>query len=283
MPTVEVHAALDPALLGQVRDLIATVEARDGSPPLSDHALLQLPESRTQLTHVVARDADALAWYAQLDADVAEVAARTDPDAALAELERHGPEDLLVWSHGRRSPVGPAAVARGYARVRALWQLRRSLLDVPDAPVPDGVTIRPFVPGSDEDAWLCVNAAAFADHPEQGRWTHADIAAREGEPWFDPAGFLLAEKGDALLGFHWTKVHPDGIGEVYVLGVSPEAQGMHLGKALLAAGLNHLAGSGLDTVMLYVDESNQAAMRLYEHYGFTRHDLDAQYRRPARG
>ena len=87
--------------------------------------------------------------------------------------------------------------------------------------------------GADEDAWLAVNAAAFAGHSEQGRWTRADLLAREAEPWFDPAGFLLAERENVLLGFHWTKVHADGMGEVYVLGVDPAAHGLGLGSALL--------------------------------------------------
>jgi mycothiol synthase len=155
--------------------------------------------------------------------------------------------------------------------------------------------VRPFRPGRDEDAWLRVNAAAFAHHPEQGAWTAEDLRLREAEPWFDPAGFLLAWRGDpddggVLLGSHWTKVHPPGsvggaapdepVGEVYVLGVAPEAQGLRLGGALTDLGLAHLRRRGLGQVLLYVDEDNPAAVRLYERRGFTRFAVDVSWHRP---
>ena len=165
----------------------------------------------------------------------------------------------------------------------------------PRPALPADVRVLPFRPGRDEGAWLHVNARAFADHPEQGSWTAEDVRLREGEPWFDPAGFLLAWRGDpdaggVLLGSHWTKIHPpgeaaeDAVGEIYVLGVDPEAQGMRLGQALTDLGLAYLRGRGLRQALLYVEEDNAAAVRLYESRGFTRHAVDVSWRRaPAQG
>ena len=78
---------------------------------------------------------------------------------------------------------------------------------------------------------------------------------------------------------------PDGpagpIGEVYVLGVDPAAGIRGLGTPLTAAGLDYLAGRGLDTVMLYVEGDNDRARRLYERFGFNTVLTNAVYSRPA--
>lgn len=255
------------------------IESADGAPPLSDQTRTMVRADAVR--HVVAQDGSDVVGYAQLDdgsAELAVEAAALDPvlDAAIALAD--GP--LLVWSHGHRSRVIPAFEARGFVRSRELLQLRRpgGLELPPDPPLDPAITVRPFVPGRDEQAWLAVNAAAFAHHPEQGRMTPADLQARESEPWFDPAGFLLAEREGELLGFHWTKTHPDGAGEVYVLGVSPDARGLGLGRGLLVRGLRHLLARGCPYVLLYVDGDNPSAVRLYERDGFEGFDLDVQWR-----
>jgi mycothiol synthase len=176
----------------------------------------------------------------------------------------------------------------GFTRVRALWQMRRSLFaPLPEVATPTDVHLRDFQPGADDAAWLALNAKAFANHPEQGRWTIDDLRIRMAEPWFDPAGFLLAERAGELIGFHWTKIHGsageqhhhDPIGEVYVLGVDPGAQSAGLGAALTVAGLAYLRRRGLSQVMLYVDESNTAATRLYGKLGFVRWTTDVSFAR----
>ena len=48
-------------------------------------------------------------------------------------------------------------------------------------------------------------------------------------------------------------------------------------EELTLAGLAHLSGLGLPAVLLYVDESNTAAVRMYEGLGFTRWSTDVMY------
>jgi mycothiol synthase len=146
--------------------------------------------------------------------------------------------------------------------------------------LPEGVTVRTFVPGQDDAAWLAVNAAAFAHHPEQGSLTQRDLDDRIAQPWFDPNGFFLAFRGQEVVGFHWTKVHAaEQLGEVYVLGVHPSEQGSGLGRALTLIGLRHLAYDRcMPAAMLYVDADNKPAVTVYKRLGFTIHEVDLMYR-----
>jgi mycothiol synthase len=193
---------------------------------------------------------------------------------------------LRLWAHGDLPAAAALARATGFERFRALWQMRRSLSDpLPDVEFPQNVQLRTFRVGQDEDQWLRLNGRAFAKHPEQGAWTSHDLELRETEPWFDPDGFFIAarEPDGAMAGFHWTKIHPNSLGEVYVVGIDPDAQGGGLGRALTLAGLDYLRKQGLNDVMLYVDEENTAAIKMYSKLGFTRWHTDAMYRRPGAG
>lgn len=300
-PTADRVARADrlaPVEVAEVLALARTAGDADGADPLDEHVLLRMRDPQAPAVHLTARATDnTLTGYAHLDttapADgigvelvVHPAYRRRGTGRALARgvlAAAAGP--LRAWAHGDHPSAAALAVDLGFTRARVLWQLRRPLTAaLPEPTLPDGVRLRAFRPGQDDDAWLAVNNAAFAQHPEQGRWTQADLRVRLAEPWFDPEGFLLAEDAATgrLLGFHWTKVHerPGSarIGEVYVLGVDPGAHRGGLGRALTTAGLAYLRDRrGLDRAMLYVDESNTAAVALYERLGFARWSAHVNY------
>ncbi|KAB2347797.1 mycothiol synthase [Actinomadura rudentiformis] len=294
MSEVRVRATLSDEEIEKVVRLVVSAAEHDGVGPLSERSLLWLRGGGGGDARGLLRldDAGGLVGYAHLDLATAEETAAgefvVDPHSrrrghGLALLngmcqEVDGP--LRVWAHGDLPAATALAESQGLDRVRALFQMRRSADDpLPEFTVADGVRLRTFEVGQDEEAWLQVNRRAFADHPEQGAWTLDDVRLREREPWFDPEGLFLAEseRDGKLLGFHWTKIHPDGLGEVYVVGVDPGAQGLGLGRTLTLKGLHHLRERGVPAILLYVDESNQAAVRLYESLGFTRYAVDVMF------
>ncbi len=197
-------------------------------------------------------------------------------------LDPVGEGRVLAWSHGDHPAAAALAAAYGFEKVRELWVMRRpTSLALPPLVVADGVTVRGY---EERDAAevLRVNAAAFAHHPEQGAMDAGELAERMAEAWFDPAGLLVADAGDgSLLGFHWTKQHSPALGEVYVVGIDPAAQGRGLGKALTLAGLHHLAGLGVEEVLLYVESDNAPAVAVYGGLGFAHAGVDThvQYAR----
>ncbi|ARE75834.1 MULTISPECIES: mycothiol synthase [unclassified Streptomyces] len=278
-----------------VLDLIEDAARTDGTTAVSEQGRLQLRGGpREGIRHFLLTEDGRLSAYGQLE--------DTDPvEAPAAELVVHpalrgrghgramgtallaaSGKRLRVWAHGGKSAARHLAQVLGLTLFRELRQLRRPLTDgapLPEPVLPPGVSVRTFVPGADNAAWLAANAAAFAHHPEQGSLTRRDLEDRIAQPWFDPKGFFLAERDGELVGFHWTKVHAaERLGEVYVVGVRPGAQGGGLGKALTAIGLRHLAAQGLPTAMLYVDADNPAALSVYEGLGFTTHEVDLMYR-----
>lgn len=217
--------------------------------------------------------------------DAAVTAAAAELGALAAAQADRGARVHLAAEHpaDRVDPL-PAAVAAavGLHDRRELLQLRRPLPVPADHPVraaTPALSTRPFVPGTDDDAWIRVNNRAFASHPDQGRETPATLARRTADAWFDPAGFLVADdvgRPGELAGFCWTKVHPatdhdEALGEIYVIGVDPTRHGEGLGPALVLAGLDHLAGRGLGTANLYVEADNAPARRIYDRLGFGVH------------
>jgi mycothiol synthase len=291
----------------EIQAVLALAEAAtvaDGVAPLSEQTLLALrnPADYPDVVHLFSRTDGEIAGYAQvvLDSDNASGEVVIHPAARGNGLGRRLVETALdaadgagatlsIWAHGEHPAARALAEKLGLERSRVLFQMCRPLTrPLPPAVLPGGVRLRPFEPGTDDAAWLKVNARAFASHPEQGKWTQQDLALREREPWFDPAGFLLAVAADdpsKLLGYHWTKreLAADGTpgpeGEVYVVGVDPDAQGRRLGVALTLAGLEYLARTGVTESTLYVDESNARAVSLYRHLGFDVCATDVMYAR----
>lgn len=297
---VRVSGPLEPADAAAVLELVQEAADADGVGPLSEHAMLSVRHGQDhRARHVRLWASGHLAGYAHLDPGDPEDPAEGPagelvirPSARRRGLGRAlgrrlvaeaGSRQLRLWAHGDLPAATALAASAGFRRSRALWQMRRPLsAQLAEPQVPAGVTIRTFRVGQDEDAWVAVNQRAFARHPEQGSWTRADLELREQEPWFDPDGFFLAERGQGLAGFHWTKVHRGragsaAIGEVYVVGVDPVEQGTGLGRALTLIGLQYLRSRGLPEVMLFVDETNTAAIRLYESLGFAHAGTDVMF------
>ncbi|WP_153396827.1 mycothiol synthase [Ornithinicoccus halotolerans] len=313
---LEPREHLEPRPSAEVMALAVRATTHDGIRPLSEQTVLNLRRlaeapGETASTHLVVEESPGV-----IDSHVLGYAhvERTEPPSAeivvdpshrrqgiggalVRSVLEHFP-DARLWAHGNLPAAQGLARAHGLTVVRELWQMARPLAgewsELPEVELPEGFSSRAFEVGRDEQAWLQVNARAFADHPEQGRTTAVDLAERMAEPWFDPSGFLLIEDQHVpegqparLAAFHWTKIEPAQPGhstapdgEVYVVGVDPDYQGRGLGRAVTVLGLRHLLACGMERAVLYVDGDNAAAIATYHRLGFERTSVDVQYADP---
>jgi mycothiol synthase len=303
MLDVSLRRPVAPGDVEMLRHLADLAESADGHPPVGDAVWRDLarpaPVSAVAIATLDGAPVGALHVGApenDLDGSVT-LALVVDPrhrdegiDAALVAAVVEDPTlrgcRALLWVFGADERTDRFARSAGLTRARELHQLRVPLpLPADDETTwPPGIDARPFRVGRDEDAWLEVNNRAFAADPDQRGWTIETLRVREAEPWFDPAGFLVAWRGDRLAGFCWTKLHPPApprepatLGEIYVIGVDPAHQGIGLGRALVVGGLAHLHGRGAAVGMLFVDAANTAAMALYSALGFSTSRVDRAY------
>lgn len=304
------RTALSAPEQSAVRGLIDAAHRADGIAPVGEQVIREIGGQRTE--HLIVTDPfdpRAITGYLNLapgrategiDAGAtAELVVHPDArrrgvGAALVRAATHrGGIGVRFWAHGTQPGAAAVADGLGFRVARELIQMRRDLREIPESVVPEDVLIRTYGGPRDNPGLLRVNNAAFVWHPEQGGWTESDLTDRFAESWFDPEGLFLAYSAAAapdgaagsLLGFHWTKVHngPRGarVGEVYVVGVDPAAQGRGLGRVLTTLGLAHLQrrlGHLPDpAVLLYVESDNVAAVRTYQGLGFTVARLDTAY------
>ena len=295
---------LTPALQEQVLSLIKAAQDFDNTPAIAEHVLLHLRHGGDKAdSHLVVQKDNQVIGYAHLD--------KTDqvagPSVELVIHPQHRGSgigsDLLksaievsgnkirLWSHGDLSGARALAQANNFIKVRTVIQMSKELSEV--SPIDCNYQIRSFLPDLDNNAWLTLNNLAFANHPEQGNWSEADLSIRLNEDWFDEKGFFVAQDKDQLIGFCWTKIHGGHshshlagedhhdhapIGEVYVTAVSNKYAGKGIGKALTITGLNYLKYQGLNSAMLYVDEDNKMAVNLYKSLGFIESGKDVMYK-----
>lgn len=284
----------DPSELAGARALLAETESHDGVAPVGESGLLALAAGEAEefllARETPGRGSDAhvaepvpspivgVAWTDGVSAELAVAPAhrRRGVGTELARALADAHPAARIWQHGRVPGAAEFARAAGLEPVRELLHMRWEARHTAVPPVPDGWTVRPFTPG-DGAAWVALNAEVFADHPEQGRISEGDLAARTAEPWFDPELFWLVEgpEGD-LAGYAWLKPG-EREDELYVIGLAPAARGSGLAAHLVARAQQAAAARGRQGLSLYVDAVNRSAVRSYERAGFVTDGADLQY------
>lgn len=274
---------LTPTMQAALLALVAAIEGHDGISPINESGSLGIEGSREADFFFMGRRSDPFGFVVCDERDetlqVGVHPAHRGQGVATALLgEALGTyPGFTVWAFGTLPGSRELAARLGLEPMRELLRMERPLDGLGEpGPVPDGFEITAYEPG-DREAVVAVNALAFAHHPEQGRLTLEEFDDLTRQPWFDPKGLLVARRDGKVAGFHWTKRHGNGLGEVYVLAVDPSHEGRGLGRALLAHGLAHLLYAGDQRVQLYVEGAEQRVVRMYASAGFVTAQIDTGF------
>lgn len=282
------------------RKILEEATHHDGTPPVSDQALLAVAQERRRLFEEP--DAIGIIGEGELDLVVRPTQRGKGIGRALLRTLLGSDEawtELRAWAHGENPAATALLRGAGFEPVRELLRLALDPATLDQAigaarSLPEGFEVREYSPGAEghadqADDWVRVNAAAFASHPEQGQMSRADFDALTREPWFAADDLRLAyatsgERQGELAGFTWVKTVQEGNTtetELYVLGVDPTFAGIGLGAALLGETLRQMATHRPNRITLYVDGDNTNAVALYARAGFVVEQRSMQYLRAA--
>jgi mycothiol synthase len=166
----------------------------------------------------------------------------------------------------------------GLSPARVLLTILRPDLDNLTPPrFPEGIAVRPYRVGEDEEAWVEAFNDSFADH--WGGFMGMSLPLWRKyvrRPWFKPEISFVAWDGAEIAGFGHFIIHDEqnalsGKKQSLMryIGVRPRWRRIGLGVALTRAGLLASREAGMESCLSGVDSENvQGAHHIYEREGF---------------
>jgi len=173
----------------------------------------------------------------------------------------------------------------GFEPIRWYFMMRRPTLDdIPYAPLPDGLDIRPVTPDLHRRIWDADNEA-FRDHWQAREPEESDFTSLFAKADLDTSLWAVAWDGDEIAGVVQPWIWKDENRELGVqrgwlehISVRRPWRRRGLGRALTAEGLRRLRAAGMSEAMLGVDAENPTgALGVYERLGFEVHQRTTAY------
>jgi ribosomal protein S18 acetylase RimI-like enzyme len=178
-----------------------------------------------------------------------------------------------------------AWTSQGFEFLRRYYTMRMSISEVPTIRKIESLEIRAIDLANPAEVaiWHKLHQNSFSKHfgfapRELEKWSELVIDAST-----DSNGVFIAFKDGEPVGFCQCndEYAEDNKGNISILGVAQESQGLGIGEALLQTGIVYSASKGYDTLELNVDTGNESgALKLYEKVGFKPESSWIQLHRP---
>ena len=200
-----------------------------------------------------------------------------------------GDEPRYFESFAAETEVSATALllSEGYTAVRHFYQMvRPNLEDIPEAPLPAGLEVRPVRPEHYHAIWQA-NSEAFQDHWGYSAENEPSLEEWMEDPNFDPSLWRVAWDGDQVAGMVLSYIdareneeYKRKRGYTEDICVRRPWRRRGLARALLVQSLWALKERGMEEAALGVDTENiSGALRLYESVGFRPVKRDTVYRK----
>ena len=195
-----------------------------------------------------------------------------------------------VRGEAHENEVGHHALleGEGFKALRWFFGMRRpTLADIPRAPLPDGLEVRP-VTADQHRTIFDAEREAFRDHWSSREQTEGDFEFTFGRTGLDTDLWVVAWDGDEIAGVVQTWIYPEenttlGIARGWMEHISVRRPWRRrgLGRAITAEALRRLEVAGMTDAMLGVDAENPTgALGLYEGLGFEVDHRSVTFRLP---
>ncbi len=176
--------------------------------------------------------------------------------------------------------------SHGFEFLRRYYTMRMAITSAPSIREIDGVQIRTIDITNPENIalWHRLHQDSFSQH--------FGFAPRDLENWkklvvddvfIDSDGVFVAFMNEKPVGFCQCtdEYAEDSKGQISIIGVAEEYQGLGIGEALLQTGISHSYSKGYSSIELNVDTGNETgALKLYEKVGFRPESSWIQLHRP---
>ncbi len=197
--------------------------------------------------------------------------------ALAAKDPRKGPRVLVLWANDEENDWKALALRHRCRPVQHEIDLVRSLEDIPEAPLPAGLEVRPVTPEDYRTVWDAGREASRQVwNFSELRWDDAHFEAFRRSPEFQPDLWQIAWDVETLVGMVLAYIlegenrrYGRRRGHTESVYVREGYRGKGIARALLARGLRALKEHGMDEATLGMKVENpHGPLRLYEGMGF---------------